>query len=195
MDRKGRRTSADALSLTRCDPRGRRTLPGCGRARPRKGDEGCSRRHRDEQGRRRLLALLGLASRRPWSCTRARVLLTNGPDARGWSGDRRRWYSRASRPARPWSQPPPPPPPPPPFLALQTPPRHSQVFLLSNLPFCAPPQPAKRGFAPMAGGRLEGAEGASRTLTNPGVGHRLEKVPKLTRTPACQRAGGGTQPV
>lgn len=39
------------------------------------------------------LALSSLASRRPWSSTRARVLLTNGPGARLWSGRRRRLLS------------------------------------------------------------------------------------------------------
>lgn len=133
-----------------------RTAGGPGRGRGTRAAAAGTGTSKDGGARHGRLALLGLASRRPCSCTRARVLLTNGPDARGWSGDGRRWYSRASRPARPWSQPPPPPPP---FLALQTPPRHSQVFLLSNLPFCAPPQPAKRGFAPMAGGTLEGNRG------------------------------------
>lgn len=55
--RKGReRTSAYAMSSTRRDPRcgrRRRTLPACGRVRPRRRDEGCSPRRRDEEGRQR----------------------------------------------------------------------------------------------------------------------------------------------
>lgn len=39
------------------------------------------------------LALWSLASRRPCSSSRARVLLTNGPGARLWSGRRRRLLS------------------------------------------------------------------------------------------------------
>lgn len=48
---------------------------------------------RDGGARGGRLALWSLASRRPSSRTRARVLLTNGPGARLWSGRRRRLLS------------------------------------------------------------------------------------------------------
>lgn len=152
-------------------PGARPHAPAAGRPRPptRCPPRGAARRLRARPGpaRTRMRAAVpGRASCGPF--TRVRVLLTNGPGARGG----RRRGSPARGPARPWSPSAP----------------QGRRCLLRSPPSLAPPKPARRRSARPRQARAGRAAGGERRAARLELVTDWRRAPKLTRAPDCRRA-------
>lgn len=162
---------------TRCPPRGAaRRLCARGPAKPGQARPGPARR-----GRERALRWPGALRGGGGPATRVRVLLTNGPGARGG----RRRGSPAWGPARPWSP------------SAQ---RKGRRWLLRSPPPSAPPlSPPGGGARGREPGRTrgEGGRGSGRERrARPGWSwsRTRRRAPRLTRAPGCRRAGYRPRP-